>query len=88
MYSYNLMNSLQFLTAINYFSLTLILIPTNTWRCVHLPNYHAQNCPYVAVCSERMGIQQHQFSSPSQNSLNSAYECSHFGCARLVPVRR
>lgn len=45
MYSYNLLNSLQPLTAITNFSLTLM--PINTWRCVSLPSYQTQNCPYV-----------------------------------------
>lgn len=47
MYSYNLLNSLQSLTAKTDFSLTLSLITTTTQRCASLPSYQAQNCPYV-----------------------------------------
>lgn len=45
MYSYNLLNSLQPLTAITNFSLTFM--PISTWRCVSLPSYQTQNCSYV-----------------------------------------
>lgn len=45
MYSYNLLNSPQPLTAITNFSLTLM--PINTWRCANLARYQTQNCPYV-----------------------------------------